>query len=161
MRKVLLIIPPLREKPTHYPPFGALYIAASLLKEGHEVQIVNVDIGRIGYPEVLDRIHSFSPDIAGFSGIVSTAYKYIKDMSGIIRDRFPMVKQMVGGSISAASETILQNTSVDVVVKGEGEITVKELVSAFERGRQFNRGKRDSIPGRREWNSYYHASGTD
>ena len=59
MRKVLLIIPPLREKPTHYPPFGALYIAASLLEEGHEVQIVNVDIERIGYPEVLDRIHRF------------------------------------------------------------------------------------------------------
>lgn len=134
MLKVLLIITPLREKPTYYPPFGALYIAASLLKEGHEVQIVNVDIGRIGYAEVLDRIHSFSPDIIGFSGIVSTAYTYIKDMSGIIRDRFPMVKQIVGGSISAASETILQNTPIDVVVKGEGEITVKELVSTFEKG---------------------------
>lgn len=133
MLKVLLIIPPLREKPTHYPPFGALYIAASLLKEGHEVQIVNVDIERIGYPEVLDRIEQFSPDIIGFSGIVSTAYKYIKDMSGIIRDRFPMAKQIVGGSISAASETILQNTPIDVVVKGEGELTVKELVSVLQK----------------------------
>lgn len=134
MLKVLLIIPPLREKPTHYPPFGALYIAALLLKDGHEVQIVNVDIERIGYPEVLDRIEQFSPDIIGFSGIVSTAYKYIKDMSGIIRDRFPMVKQIVGGSISAASETILQNTPIDVVVKGEGELTVKELVSVLQKG---------------------------
>lgn len=129
--RILIIIPPLRETPTYYPPFGALYIAASLLEDGHDVQILNVDVVRISPSEVLKRIRDFSPDIVGFSGIVTTAYKYIKEMSGIIRKNLPEVKLVVGGSISAASEIILHNTSIDIVVKGEGEITIKELVSSL------------------------------
>src|SRR3990172_2180098 len=104
--RVLLIIPPLREKPTHYPPFGALYIAASLLEDGNEVQIINVDVERIHYSDVIRRIRDFSPDIVGFSGIVSTAYKYIKDMSVLIKEHLSISKLIVGGSISAASEII-------------------------------------------------------
>jgi radical SAM superfamily enzyme YgiQ (UPF0313 family) len=91
---------------------------------------------------VLDRVRNFSPDIIGFSGIVSTAYKYIKDMGRIIKENLPLVKIIVGGSISAASDTILQNTVVDIVVKGEGEITVKELVSVLE-----NSGDLNSVKG--------------
>src|SRR3989304_5069013 len=136
--RVLLIIPPLREKPTHYPPFGALYIAASLLEDGNEVQIINVDVERIHYSDVIRRIRDFSPDIVGFSGIVSTAYKYIKDMSVLIKENLPISKLIVGGSISAASEIILQNTKIDVVVKGEGEITIKELSSVLKDGGGLN-----------------------
>ncbi len=133
--RIQIIIPPLREKPTHYPPSGALYVAASLIEDGHEVQIINVDVERIHYSEVIKRIHDFDPDVIGFSGIVTTAYKYIKEMSGIIRESFPETKLIVGGSISAAAEIIMNNTSIDVVVKGEGEITIKELVSSLKDGR--------------------------
>ena len=132
--RIQLIIPPLREKPTHYPPFGALYVAASLIEDGHEVQILNVDVERIHYSEVIKRIHDFNPDVIGFSGIVTTAYKYIKEMSRIIRESFPETKLIVGGSISAAAEIIMNNTSIDIVVKGEGEITIKELVSSLKDG---------------------------
>ena len=132
--RIQLIIPPLREKPAHYPPFGALYVAASLIEDGHEVQILNVDVERIHYSEVIKRIHDFNPDVIGFSGIVTTAYKYIKEMSRIIRESFPETKLIVGGSISAAAEIIMNNTSIDIVVKGEGEITIKELVSSLKDG---------------------------
>ena len=133
--KIQIIIPPLREKPTHYPPFGALYIAASLLEDRYDVKILNVDVERINHSEVLERVRNYSPDIVGFSGIVTTAYKYIKEMSRIIRKNLPGVKLVVGGSISSASEIILQNTSIDIVVKGEGEITIKELASYLNDGK--------------------------
>ncbi|MCP4268646.1 MAG: radical SAM protein [Candidatus Brocadiaceae bacterium] len=133
--KIQIIIPPLRENPTYYPPFGALYIAASLLEAEHDVQILNVDVERINHHDVLERVRAFSPDIIGFSGIVTTAYKYIKEMSGIVRKNLPGIKLVVGGSISAASEIILQNTSIDIVVKGEGEITIKELASSLNDGK--------------------------
>lgn len=99
------------------------------------MQILNVDVERINPNKVLERILDFSPDIVGFSGIVTTAYKYIKDMSRIFKESFPNVKLIVGGSISAASEIILQNTSIDIVVKGEGEITIKELASSLNDGK--------------------------
>lgn len=132
--RIQIIIPPLRERPTHYPPFGALYVATSLIEDGHDVHILNIDVERISHSEVIERIRNYSPDIIGFSGIVTTAYKYIKEMSKFIRENFPMVKLIVGGSISSASEIMLQNTSIDVVVKGEGEITIRELVSSLEDG---------------------------
>lgn len=127
MAKFLIIVPPLRAKATYYPPFGALYIASALRSAGHHVQMLNVDVERIGMPEVMKRLHSFSPDIVGITGIVSTIYKYIKEISQIIKKELPGIKIILGGSISAAAEIVLKNTVIDVVVKGEGEVTINEL----------------------------------
>jgi len=127
LAKFLIIVPPLRAKATYYPPFGALYIASALRSAGHHVQMLNVDVERIGVPEVMKRLHSFSPDIIGITGIVSTVYKYIKEISQIIKKELPGIKIILGGSISAAAEIVLKNTVIDVVVKGEGEITINEL----------------------------------
>jgi radical SAM superfamily enzyme YgiQ (UPF0313 family) len=56
-------------------------------------------------------------------------------MSKFIRENFPMAKLIMGGSISAASEIMLQNACIDVVVHGEGEIAIKELASSLNGGK--------------------------
>lgn len=131
--KIQIIIPPLRKTTTIYPPYGAMYIASSLLEDGHDVQIINVDAERINHSEVCERVRRYMPDVVGFSATVATSYKYVKEISRIINERFPHVVIIVGGGLAAAAEVVLNNTSVTVVVAGEGDITVKEVVERIEK----------------------------
>lgn len=116
-----------------HPPYGAMYIAGSLMEEGHKVRIENGDIESFDYAQLCKRIEKFSPDIIGFSAPVSTYYKYVKDASSFIKNQFPELKIVLGGGLTAAAETVLNNTRVDIIVVGEGDITIKELVTRIER----------------------------
>ena len=86
---LLIIIPPARNKFTIYPPYGSMYIASALRGSGYITTILNVDIERINNIEVIQRIKEINPKYIGFSGIVSTSYKYIKDLSLQIKSVFP------------------------------------------------------------------------
>lgn len=133
--KFQIVVPPsLPSAIATYPPYGALYIATSLKQEGHEVRIENGDLDRFSDEELLSRIRSFSPHAVGISATVSTSYKYVKGISGLIKKNFPGIKIIVGGGLSAAAEVVLRNTAVDIVVVGEGDLTIKELVKSFISG---------------------------
>jgi len=121
-----------------HPPYGAMYIAASLLDEGHDVRIENGDIERFDYAQLCNRIEKYSPDIIGFSAPVSTFYKYVKGASIFLKNLFPDIKIVLGGGLTAAAETVLNNTKIDIIVDGEGDITVKELVAKIERKESYH-----------------------
>ena len=110
-----------------YAPYGAMYIATALQEEGHEVRIENGDIDKFDTAELLRRIKEFAPDVIGFSATVSTSYKYVKETSKRIRRQLPQVKIVVGGGLAAAAEVVLKHTETDIVVIGEGDVTIKEL----------------------------------
>ena len=54
-------------------------------------------------------------------------------MSYALRHFFPNCKQILGGGLSAAWKTVLENTSIDVVVRGEGDETIIDLLKQFEK----------------------------
>lgn len=139
--KFQIIVPPslLTEGNIHaHPPYGAMYIASSLMEDGHEVRIENGDVEIFDYAQLCERIKRFSPDVIGFSAPVSTCYKYVKDASGFIKEQFPDLKIILGGGLSAAAETVLNHTRVDIIVVGEGDITVKELVTRIEKNESYH-----------------------
>ena len=71
--KALLIVPPCGPDTTSYPPYGALYIGTYLQNKGYDVQILNHDLERFSNEEMIKRIKDYSPDIIGFSAIVSNS----------------------------------------------------------------------------------------
>ena len=130
--KFQIVVPPsLPGRLPVHPPYGALYIATSLKQEGHEVRVENGDLDRFSDEELLCRISDFSPDVVGISATISTSYKFVKEISALIKKRFPGIKIIVGGGLSASAEVVLKNTAVDIVVIAEGDITVKELAKSF------------------------------
>lgn len=133
--KFQIVVPPSLPGriPTH-PPYGALYIATSLKREGYETRVENGDLDGFSDEELLRRINDFSPDVVGISATISTSYKFVKKISALIKKRFPGIKIIVGGGLSASAEVVLKNTSVDIVVIAEGDITVKELAKSFVSG---------------------------
>ena len=62
------------------------------------------------------------PDIVGLSGVVSTSYMQVKRLAKIIKSVNPDTLVVCGGYITAAANTILRKTVVDLCVVGDGEI---------------------------------------
>lgn len=139
---LLIIIPPVGAQSTVYPPFGSMYIASALRQRGYNPKILNVDTERIADDEVIKRVKETDPKYIGFSGIIATAYKYIKELSRKLRQAFPDKIQILGGGLSSAAEVLLRHTSVDIVVYGEGDITIVELLDCLE-----GKGDLRHIPG--------------
>src|SRR3989338_8858199 len=94
---LLIIIPPARLKNNLWPPYGAMYVASYLRQKGYSPQILNVDIERITNSDVVKRAKEIDPKYIGFSGMVATSYKYIKELSCELKRQIPEKIQILGG----------------------------------------------------------------
>lgn len=133
--KIAIIVPPLRGNTSFYPPFGALSVMAAAQEDGHDSYLLDFDARRCSYSEMIKQIRDLSPDVIGISAVVSTAYRYAKELSLLIKQKMPDTVVVVGGGLSAAADVVLSNCTVDIVVHGEGEITFKELLKNIENER--------------------------
>lgn len=114
-------------------PQGIAYIAAVLRKNGHDVEIYNQDVYH--WPEshltaLLDR-EKF--DVVGVSVIAGYyQYKKLLRLSKAINDSKNRPFYLLGGHGPApAPEYFMAKTGADVIVIGEGEVTVVEILQAL------------------------------
>lgn len=119
-----------------------MYVASYLKQKGYCPEILNVDIERITNSDVVKRVKEIDPKYIGFSGMVATSYKYIKELSRELRREIPEKIQILGGGLSSAAETILNNTAIDIVVWGEGEVTACDLIDTLDK-----KGDLKGLPG--------------
>lgn len=152
--KVLLVQPPLTSHPSSVglpePPLGLAYLASFLEENGYKVAILDalaLGMGKVEHQGELIRIgladcdirryiEGFGPDIVGvsapYSGLVTDSHNIAK----LVKEIDSKILVVFGGAhASVVPEQVLQDVNVDVVVRGEGEITLLELVRALERGR--------------------------
>jgi radical SAM superfamily enzyme YgiQ (UPF0313 family) len=133
--KITLIQPRVGHDPSYiHEPLNLGYIAAYLKKHGYTD--VNIHIGAF---EADDKIISDAADsdIVGFTA-TSPMIKHAKDLAGKIKGANPESLIVLGGAhASVLPENVLQDINIDVVVRGEGELTMLELVQAIERKTSF------------------------
>ncbi|MBW2035549.1 MAG: B12-binding domain-containing radical SAM protein, partial [Deltaproteobacteria bacterium] len=115
-----------------------MYICSSLRQNGYVPAILNLDLERLSFQETIDRIKAINPRYIGFSGIVSTSYGIIKRLSRDLRNILPDRKQILGGGLSAAWEPVLENTAIDVIVRGEGDETIIELLQHLDEAKNIS-----------------------
>lgn len=119
----------------HWFPQGLAYIAAVLTREGHDVEIYSQDVHH--HPEehltaYLDR-NEF--DIIGLS-FISGYYQYkkaLKISEAINRSKKRPYFIIGGHAPSPEPEFFLKKTGADLVVVGEGEVTIIEVLNALSR----------------------------
>ncbi len=129
-----------------HPPFGILSLAA-FLKPFCEVKAVDAVVEgwncfweKAGNPEIVYRglklkrllkiIKKFKPDVVGLTWFYSLEDDCIKETIKNIKKSFPGIKIIVGGPESSANprEVLEKNPEINLVVFGEGELTLKELI---------------------------------
>jgi anaerobic magnesium-protoporphyrin IX monomethyl ester cyclase len=128
-KKVLLVYPGILSNFFPEIPMPLIYIAWALKKAGYEPEIFDMrldDFKKIRHADYL------FIGITSMTGImIKEAIKFVKYIKGM-NSAVPIV--WGGVHVSMLPEQSLMSPYVDIVVRGEGELTVQELAGALERG---------------------------
>ncbi|MHA1797333.1 MAG: B12-binding domain-containing radical SAM protein [Candidatus Helarchaeota archaeon] len=131
--KVLLIIYD-NDSYIHYFPMGMAYIASALREVGHDVSIYSQDVYHYPESHLISYLMENQFDVVGIS-VIGGYYQYQKllKISKAINTVPNRPFYMIGGHGPAPEpEYFLKKTKADVVVIGEGEKTVVNLLDALQ-----------------------------
>lgn len=132
--KILLINPPIRLYKTDILfPSGLAYVAGALLKSKYEVEVIDINAYRYSDKELINLLKKMNPDVVGIGGIITT-YNSVKKIIRIVKTTYNNKVPVIGGGSVASSipETALRHLGFDLVVIGEGDITVIEIMEFYE-----------------------------
>ncbi len=145
MAKITLIDPPLglHERYGRFaiagsilPPYSLLLLSSVLKREGYITQIIEPNLSKStnNVEYIVNKIIEFETDYIGISA-TTLSINSAAILARVIKERFPNIKIIIGGChISAIpEETMNEFGSFDIGVIGEGEETIKELISKIER----------------------------
>ena len=89
--------------------------------------------------EIRDFFEKNQADIVGLSAVVSTSYLQVERISRIIKQVNPSAIIVCGGYLTAAANTVLHKTDVDICVVGDGEIAWVGLLNYVKRNKTKNK----------------------
>jgi anaerobic magnesium-protoporphyrin IX monomethyl ester cyclase len=125
-------------------PLGIGYLAAVLRQKGCEVSIYCQDVYHFPEAHLVDYLNHNHFDLVGV-GVIGGYYQYRKLLT--ISEAINSVSQrkfcyVIGGhGPSPEPEFFLRKTGADVVVMGEGEVVINNLVDALAAGRSLSEVK--------------------
>jgi radical SAM superfamily enzyme YgiQ (UPF0313 family) len=125
------------------PPIGLHYLGALLREQGHEVELLNwYDIKN--KPHIIhEALAALKPELIGFSIFHANRWGGIH-LAKIFKEHFPLVPIVFGGiGATFLDDHLLRHFPwIDIVVRGEGEITFPALIQRIEAQKSF-----DDVPG--------------
>ncbi len=139
--KVLLITPPFHagvvEVAGRWVPLYFVYLAGALREAGHEPVIYDAMTKFVDYDEIEAKIREEQPGAVCTSAITCTSPDAIKVME-LAKSVDPEITTICGGVHASFmyEEMFTLTGAMDYVVIGEGEETIKELVSSLEAGQE-------------------------
>jgi anaerobic magnesium-protoporphyrin IX monomethyl ester cyclase len=122
--ELLLINTPNRINPCTFPPYACLSLMKYLKKNGYssdDLDFYNVDYYRPDNNDLLKIIKEKKPRVLGISAVVSTSYKFTKEITLLVKKELPETVIIVGGNLAASAEILIKKTGIDFCVLGEGE----------------------------------------
>ncbi|MEI7598293.1 MAG: magnesium-protoporphyrin IX monomethyl ester anaerobic oxidative cyclase [Aestuariivirga sp.] len=141
--KIALLNPPHRAIGSRVPgellpPLGLLMVGGPLIDAGHHVRLINADIAPMSTAEILADLSSDVPDalLIGHSGSTS-AHPVVLEICAAVRAAWPDVTIAYGGVHPTYHwQSILREApQIDIIVRGEGEVTAPALMAALAAGR--------------------------
>ena len=116
------------------PPMGLLYVAAALEQDGHQVQVIDGEADDLTPSQVLERIEASQPDVLG-AGATSVDFHGANLVLREAKREFTVATVLGGAHGTVLADQILrENPHIDYVVRGEGEITARQLLDQLEHG---------------------------
>ena len=146
--RIILVYPPWQfYSPSKLHPLGVAYLASELIHSGFD----NVDIVDLNY-EISDPKNVFShamevvekknADILGLT-CWTVHLPFCIEFVRIYKRKYPAVRIVLGGiHASSQPEELMKLCPVDIIVRGEGEETITDLLRAIEKNKDLG-----EIPG--------------
>ncbi|QDU69317.1 B12-binding domain-containing radical SAM protein [Engelhardtia mirabilis] len=121
---------------THVHPLGIMMIAANARERGHkDVHLVDMKVEDWTPERACQELERLKPDVVGLSAMTYEA-GCMHELAKLVRARLPKAVIVCGGPHpSVAADDVMEDASVDFVVRGEGEETFAELLDGVADGR--------------------------
>jgi len=119
-------------------PLNLLYLSAYLESMNIPVKILDGQVHDLDEQSLIMNIKQFNPNIVGIScatPLVYAAHRIAKTVKAVSRQ---ITVIMGGPHPTVLPEETIADENVDIVVRGEGELTLFELVKAIESGSSLN-----------------------
>ena len=138
--KILIVNPPhlsigSRIPQEQLPPLGLLCVGGALIDAGHNVTLLDAEIGNMPHNEIVKHVVQHAPEVllVGHSGSTS-AHPIVVGLTRRFRAELPNLKIVYGGVFPTYHyhDILTHEPQIDVVVRGEGEATVPALIAALE-----------------------------
>ncbi len=123
--------------------YGMASLSAVLKSKGHKMTLTHLrpGDGDIFVNKAVMDVKRHSPDIIGYT-LTELEEPYFIKLSKILKEKFDL-PQVVGGAYpTIAPERMIQNPGVDMVFRGEAELTLPMLLERMERNQST-----DDVPG--------------
>ena len=124
------------------PPLGILQLAAYLEKHGEnvEIEVLDCQATDVDWRGLEKRIENVAPDVVAPSGLgTCNAYTTVRavETAKAVNEQ---ILTVVGGQHFTATvdESLATYPEIDVVIRGEGEETLVDLLRAHKEGRPFS-----------------------
>src|SRR5215510_7779442 len=122
-------------------PNGALASLAGNLDPHHRVSIADLVLAQAAVRRTVENlVHDLQPDLVGLS-VMTFQRATARRIISLVRSIKPAVRIVVGGydPSLAPEEWTHPALGVDAIVRGEGELTFRELVRALEQNTPLDR----------------------
>ncbi|MBW8000472.1 MAG: B12-binding domain-containing radical SAM protein [Planctomycetes bacterium] len=131
--KILLINISLRpDSSVMIPPIGLGYIATAIDNAGYSFDLIDLDVNKQGVNVLEERFSQIQYDVV-LMGCIITGYKMVKQISACIKKFSPEATIILGNTVgSSIPEHLLENNPIDIIVLGEGDETVVELLGTLK-----------------------------
>ncbi|HSO26077.1 MAG TPA: radical SAM protein [Methanobacteriaceae archaeon] len=144
--KVLLVNPPHIISKYKFiglvaPPLGISYIAAVLEKNSVDVSIIDASAMEMDWYELGKEIEKISPDVVAITALTPTIEQAL-ETAKIAKSILPESTIILGGYHPTFTfKKLLENEFLDIIIIGEGEYTMLEVVQSLLNGSDLRRVK--------------------
>lgn len=110
-------------------PLGLACIAAPVVKSGHEVLMLDLNLTDEADERLRKTIMEYRPDIVGITS-TTPVIKKVYHLADVIKEMDENITVVCGGPHpSAMPEDVLKESRIDCVVKGEGDLVFNLIVN--------------------------------
>ena len=112
-----------------FPPLNLMYIASYIIDLGIELKILDARAENLTYSRLKRKIEKFNPNIVGISVFVTSAINCCIDIAKMVKEINADCKVVLGGRHPTfVAEDTLNLNCIDYIIRGEGELTFRELI---------------------------------
>lgn len=133
-----------RERKLAVPPLGLAYLAAQLLKNNYEVEVLDIMlegyeneiiqnensiIYGLSFEDCKKRIKEINPDAVGVSCLFSNRAEEVLKICEIVKEVSPDIHVFLGGQHPSGMPGLILNKSIDYLLIGESDHTLIDLLN--------------------------------
>jgi anaerobic magnesium-protoporphyrin IX monomethyl ester cyclase len=124
------------------PPYGIIQLAAYLEREvkNVEIKVLDCNAQQLDWKDMENQIEYFDPDVVACSALATCNTYVVLRTLETVKKVNPNILTVAGGQhfTALAQDSLEAYPEIDVIVRGEGEITFADLISKVDRGSPFS-----------------------